>query len=338
MKLPSLPASFFRMSSRVRSFLEALTQPPFQRKYPALILSLAISIAIGILRTWVGYQLRPFLHNGAGDFTFATRIARDLWNNRDPYAYPVQPDSVSYPLPAGIMAMPFALFEDEIASGLFLAVSSFALAWCLLRNGKNWPLLVFLSWPFAYAVLFSQWTPLIMTLWFLPFMLPLILVKPHIAIPLVMTGKISMKGIALTFAFLLASLIVLPNWPFTWLEQLNTYKGLPPILALPFGPLILLALLKFRDRRAWLLVLFALMPQRVLYDQLPLLLVATTGFQLAFLVLCSWLTLPVLFMSGGWGYVPFNWQFWIVLTLYVPALFVLFWPDIIRLFRRLNNQ
>jgi hypothetical protein len=334
MKHTSMSKSYFWISSRARSVREALTRPHFESNFRIFFLSLTIAIAIGVLRTWVGYQIRPFLGNGAGDFSFATRMARDLWNMRDPYAYPVKPDSVSYPLPAGIVAMPFALFKDEIASGLFMGVSSFILAWLLLKNGRTWSLLLFLSWPFAYAVFFSQWTPLIMTLWFLPFMLPLLLVKPHIAIPLVLTGKVSRMGIILTIALLLVSLIAVPNWPFTWLKQINTYKGLPPITALPLGPLILVALFKFRDRRAWLLVLLALMPQRVLYDQLPLLLLATTGFQMAFLVFCSWLTLPVLFMWGGWGNVPVNWQFWIVITLYIPALLILFWPDLRMLFRK----
>ena len=334
MKLPSMSSLLHWISSRTQSDFEILSTHRFELKYRVLFLSLAIAIAAGILRTWLAYQVRPFLHNGAGDFSFATRIARDLWNMRDPYAYPVGPDSVSYPLPAGIIAIPFALFEDELASGLFFGVSCFILAWCMLNSGKTWFLLVFLSWPFAYAVLFSQWTPLIMTLWFLPFMLPLVLVKPHIAIPLVLTGKVSTLGIVLTFALLLASLIAVPNWPFTWLKQINTYKGLPPITALPLGPFILLALLKFRDRRAWLLVLFAMMPQRVLYDQLPLFLLATTGFQLVFLVFCSWLSLPLLFHWGGWANLPISWQFWIVLTLYIPSLIVLFWPDLSRLFKK----
>jgi hypothetical protein len=112
------------------------------------------------------------------------------------------------------------------------------------------------------------------------------------------------------------------------MKQTGTYKGLPPLFSLPLGPFILLALLKYRDRRAWLLVLFALMPQRVLYDQLPLLLIATNGAEMIFLVFCSWLTLPMLMSSGGWGGLPFSWQFWILLTLYVPGLVLLFLPDV----------
>jgi hypothetical protein len=175
---------------------------------------------------------------------------------------------------------------------------------------------------------------LILTIWFLPFMLPLVLVKPHIAIPLILTGKASKTGLLITFALLLFSLILNPSWPLTWFQLTNTYKGLPPLFSLPLGPLLLLSLLKYRDRRAWLLLLLALMPQRVLYDQLPLFVLASTGIQAVFLVFCSWLTLPVLFTSGGWAHVPFNWQFWILLTLYIPAILVLFWFDIARLFKK----
>ena len=297
-----------------------------------------IAVAIGVLRAWLGYQIRPYLGNGGGDFSFATLLAHDIWRGHDPYGYQRGPDSVQYPVPAGIVAMPFALFEDEIASGLFLGLSTFILAMCLLRDGKRWPLLVFLSWPFAYSVLFGQWTPLIMAMWFLPVLLPLILVKPQIALPLVLTGKISKTGVLLTFLLLAASLIIYPRWPFAWLAQTGTYRGLPPLLSLPLGPLLLLALVRYRDRRAWLLVLLALMPQRVLYDQLPLLLIATSGIEMGLLVFCSWVTLPILFASGGWNNVPLGWQFWIVLTLYIPALLVLLWPDVVKVVKNVYEK
>ncbi len=229
--------------------------------------------------------------------------------------------------------MPFALLPDEIASGVFIGLSSFILAWCLLQNGKTWPLLIFLSWPFAYAVLFSQWTPLIICIWFLPSLLPLVLVKPHIVFPLMVTGGLTRKGIILTSLLLLVSLIIYPTWPLAWFRRTGMYTGTPPLLSLPLGPILLLALFKYRDRRAWLLVLLALMPQRVLYDQLPLFLIATSGIELTILVLCSWMTLPVLFSSGGWGHMPVSWQFWIVLTLYLPAFTILFLPDLSDLFR-----
>ena len=306
--------------------------------YRKLLLALAIGIATGVLRIQLAYQIAPLLGNGAGDFSFATLIARDLWHGQDPYRYSFGYDGVSYPLPAGLIAMPFALLPDELASGVFIGLSSFILAWCLLKNGKTWPLLIFLSWPFAYAVLFSQWTPLITCIWFLPFLLPLVLVKPHIALPLILTSRVTWQGLVLAFLLLLISLIIYPTWPIVWFEQTGTYRGTPPLFSLPLGPLLLLALFKYRDRRAWLLLLLALMPQRVLYDQLPLFLIAASGVELTFLVLCSWMTLPVLFSSGGWVHMPVNWQFWIVLTLYLPALIMLFLPNLSDLFRTLYSR
>ena len=304
----------------------------------SLSLALFIGLVVGILRVWLAREIRPLLGNGGGDFSFATRIAHDLWAGRDPYDYPVLPDSVPYPLPAGLVAMPYAVFEDEVASGVFMGLSSSILAWCMLGKKKTWPLLVFLSWPFAYAVLFSQWTPIIMCIWYLPILLPLILVKPHIAFPLVVTGKFSKGGLILAFLLGIISLVIQPDWPLAWFEKTGTYKGLPLLLSLPLGPVILLAILKYRDKRAWLMILLALMPQRVLYDQLPLLLIATNEFELIFLVFLSWITLPVLFKYGGWANVPINWQFWIVLTLYLPALPVLFREEIVKWFKKFTHR
>jgi hypothetical protein len=171
-------------------------------------------------------------------------------------------------------------------------------------------------------------TPLITSLWFVPALLPLVLVKPHIALPMILAGKVTRTGIILTGMLLAVSLVICPTWIIVWLQQTGTYRGTPPLFSLPLGPVILLALLKFREKRAWLLVLLALMPQRVLYDQLPLLLIAATPLQLIFLVACSWLTFPALFAYGNWIQLPINWQFWIVLTLYLPALLVLFLPEL----------
>jgi len=60
----------------------------------------------------------------------------------------------------------------------------------------------------------------------------------------------------------------------------------------------------------------------VVYDQLPLLLVASNWHELLFLIVTSWLTLPALLHFGGWTSLPGGWQTWILATLYVPALLV----------------
>jgi hypothetical protein len=126
----------------------------------------------------------------------------------------------------------------------------------------------------------------------------------------------------------IVSLALFPNWPFEWMKTLQTYIGYPPLFVLPFGPLLLLSLVRYRDKRAWLLMLMALMPQRMVYDQLGILLVAANRKQLLFLVICSWITLPVVIFYGGWNYIPWGWQQWVLIGSYLPALLVLLFPMI----------
>jgi hypothetical protein len=298
--------------------------------------SALIGIGAGLLCTLIALTA----HTNAGDFSTSLQMARDLWHGRDAYAYPIAPDVVSYPLPAGIVALPFAALPNEMAGGLFFGLSSGLLAWCLLRTGEAWRLMVFLSWPFLYGMLFVQWPPLLVCLWFLAPLLPVVLIKPHIALPLALTGKISRTGVGLAILLGVISLVLYPTWPWVWLHRIQTYQGLrPPLFILPIGPMLLLALRRWRDRRAWLVILMSAMPQRVVYDQLALLLVPSSLRELLALVICSWLSLPVLLIADGWMQMPGGWQLWILLTLYLPALVILLRPDIEtligRYFRRL---
>ncbi len=189
-----------------------------------------------------------------------------------------------------------------------------------------------LSWPVIYALLCAQWGPWITCLWFIPAMMPLVLIKPQNALPLILTHKpFNVLGAWVSAFILILSLVIYPSWPLVWVKQISGYTGLLPIFSLPFGPLVFLALFHWRDKRAWLLVIMALMPQRVVYDQLALMLVASNKHELTFQVVLSWLTLPALLVFGGWIHLPGGWQNWIVVTLYLPALAVLMYRDIIRL-------
>jgi hypothetical protein len=281
-----------------------------------------LSIFIGLI---AGYFCQEILRatNNRGDLFASLRMARDLREGRDPYASPVWEDYVSYPLPAAFFALPLSYLRDPLSSGVFMGISSALLAWLVLKHGKPWQLALFASWPFVYAVFFAQWTPLVTCLWFSGLFASLALVKPQIAIPMLLTEKPNKAGLAVAIVLGILSLVIYPTWPMVWLKQLSGYKGtVPPFFFLPLGPLMLIALIRWRNRGAWLLFLMALMPQRVVYDQLPLLLVASTGRQLTFLVVASWATLPALLYFGGWNSMPGGWQTWILATLYLPALLV----------------
>jgi len=267
--------------------------------------------------------------NGAGDFGWSLRAARDLLARRDPYNYIPGPYNIPYPLPTAMLAIPLAWLENFIAGGVFFGLSSGILAWLILSYGKPWQLLLFLSWPFFYTLLFAQWAPLILCLYFAPAFLPMVLMKPQTALPLALTQRPSLLGIGLTLAIGIASLVIYPSWPWVWLGQISTYQGIiPPLFVLPLGPLMFFALLRYRDRKAWLLLLTAVMPQRVLYDQMALFLIAGNRFEMLLLVLFSWISLPALLIFGGWNNLPGGWHVWILLTLYLPTLGVLLAPTV----------
>jgi hypothetical protein len=157
----------------------------------------------------------------------------------------------------------------------------------------------------------------------------MILIKPQIALPLVVVGKVTRTGFLATMTLLAASLLFYPSWPWVWLGQLHGYQGFsPPLFTLPLGPLLFFVLFRWREKRAWLLLLMAAMPQRVVYDQLALLLVANSRKERLALVLISWVTLPVLLQYNSWGRMPGGSQFWIILTLYLPALVIILFSKI----------
>jgi|SRR5579862_9899039 len=194
---------------------------------------------------------------------------------------------------------------------------------------------MYLSWSFLSALMWIQWTPLICAPWFLPALATVVLIKPNITLPLLLTGDFEKalverrqwKWAILPAVVLLLSLIWYPHWPAVWYKQVRTYQGIsPPLLSMPLGPIVILSMLNWRDRRAWLLVIFALMPQRMVYDQLPLLLIANSRRQLWILVAASWISLAIFLRSNGWGSVPLGWQNFLLATLYLPAVAMIIWP------------
>ena len=299
------------------------------------------AIAAGLLAGAACFALTTTFHIGAADFGWSLRSARDLLAGHDPYAYPPGPNAIPYPLPAAFVALPLARMADSVAGAIFIGISVALLAWGMLRSGETWRMGMFFSWPFIYSVIFVQWSPLMCAMWFLPGIAPMLLAKPNIGLPMLMASGIRFPSIsqwrwpALAGSLLLlASLAVYPSWPMVWLRQVSNYQGtLPPLLSLPLGPLILLSLIRWRDYRAWFIISMALMPQRMVYDQLALMLVARNSKELFPLMVCSWGGFLVLLFSPDMASMPGSWRLWIILAQYLPAVAVLLWPERQRLWR-----
>ena len=85
----------------------------------------------------------------------------------------------------------------------------------------------------------------------------------------------------------LLSLVVMPRWPWLWLGQARNYQYFVPLLVLP-GPLLALALWRYRQRDAWLLFLTAIMPQRWFFDAFILWLIPKSRREILFTAALSW--------------------------------------------------
>ena len=281
---------------------------------------LLIAAVIGVVSGLLCYGYQVVSARGAGDFGWSLRLVPDLLAGRDPYAYPVELTPMAYPVTAALIAAPFSILPGNVAAGVFFGLSSGLLAFGLIRGGEWWRLLVFLAFPYWHALQVVQWSPLLFAVALFPALLPLTLAKPHIGFPIAMT-RLTWRRAAACAAFGLFSLVWLPDWPLRWLgHQAAPEQYLPPLAILPFGPLVLLALLRWRDDQARFLLLMAAVPQRLFYDVFVLWLIPQTARQVLVLAGLSWI------VYFGWFFWPAGGMALAVALLYLPALALVLWP------------
>lgn len=283
---------------------------PMPATRPRFMISILLGLAVGLL-CW--YVMRR-LNQGAADFIWAIRAARDLLSRHNPYATRSQ----LYPLPAAFFGLPFVRVRPEIAAGIFYGLSSALLAFGVTRHGYH-RLLIFLAFPYWAGMLSVQWIPLIMAAAFFPLLMPATLAKPQIGLPILLT-RMGRKGAIACLTLILLSFAVMPQWFPLWLHQLGGYARFIPLFVLP-GPLLALALLRFRDREAWLLFTAACMPQRWFYDPFFLWLIPKTRKQIIYTAAISWI--PGIWR---WNYTPHSFSQvgrWMVLCFYLPMLVIL---------------
>ncbi|MBK9712343.1 MAG: hypothetical protein IPO81_13640 [Kouleothrix sp.] len=273
----------------------------------------------GLAGGWLCLYFR--LYRGEeGDFWWALRFADDLLRGADPYGFTPSARLVPYPLTVALFGLPLVWLPWLVAAAIFFGLSTGLLAYGALRAGEGWRLCVMLSAPFVTSAVFTQWSPLIMAAAFVPALAPLLaLIKPQVALPVALMRRPSAGGIVLALAVLALSLLLMPSWPLRWLGMLGDFERMIPLITLPFGPLLLLAALRWRNERARLLLLMAIMPQRAIYDLVPLWLVPARPLMAAAMVVFSWLAFLVLPS-------PIVQPTWAVPLIYLPALISLFWP------------
>lgn len=192
-----------------------------------------------------------------------------------------------YPLPAIVIGVPFALAPLAAAVGLFAGCSAALLAFALTR--EHWyRLLLLLSAPFLLAMLSAQWSMLLTAAVLLPPLGFILVAKPTVgaALWLYRPSRWSVLGGTL---LVLVSLAARPTWPREWLVTLaHTGHMVVPIMHAG-GPLLLLALLRWRRPEARLLIALACVPQTaLLYEMVPLMLIPATLGELTLFIALSY--------------------------------------------------
>lgn len=195
-----------------------------------------------------------------------------------------------YPATAMVAVMPLALFTEHVAAVIFVGLSSFLLAFGVTKKG--WHLLpLFATEAYASSARLGQWSILLTSVLFFPWVGFVLGAKPQAAIPLLIgaaSRKTAWLAVAGGLALLMVSLMVLPSWPVGWLDGIRSARFMDPPITQFGGPLVLLALLRWRRPEAWLVVALACMPQAWgWYNTLPLLTIPATMGEALFLAAVS---------------------------------------------------
>lgn len=264
--------------------------PPARRDRVAIAALVAVSLGWITYITFRSLEPGPNALRMPSDWLWHYRAARALLDGNEPYAvvravgqYPWNANYV-YPLPAAIIMVPFALLPVPFGPAVVAAGCAGLLAYAVTERGW-YPLWLFASNSYIWVVYTGQLTPLFVAAALLPVLSGLLVVKPTLELALA-TYRPSWWLVGGAVALCAAALVVDPRWVQHWLDAVRTspwqaqYR--PPILVLPLGPMLGLALLRWRRPEARLLAALACIPTNYFwYDQLALFLVPFRWWQAA---------------------------------------------------------
>ena len=272
------------------------------------------------------------------DFDQNWVAARALVEGQNPYeiigpgrALPF-PWRTAYPLTTAVACLPFALFALDIARLLFVGISVALLVWAIRPGGWRMMVPLLLSLPFMNSLWNVQWSILLTAAMARPDMLSgLAGVKPSIG-PAILGACTQRRqvliGLGVALGLLAVSLLLRPGWVPEWLASVQSVARFPAPVTRVGGPLLLLALLRWRDPRARMLAGLAVMPQTsIWYEALPLLLIPQTFKSRACLAIASQLAfVATVFYPAGWTFDQEAHATGILMqvTLFLPCLIMLF--------------
>ena len=236
--------------------------------------------------TWFKHFQFP---NHPPDFGVAWFGARAMLHGENPYslvgpglAYE-WPWALQYPATAFVSAMPLSFLPEMHAAMVFVFLTTVAFAFGLTADGwYRMPL--FFTTSFVAAAAFAQWSILFCAGIVVPAIALLFASKPNLALatlaaeagptPSSRPARVSTLAIIGGSALLAISLALLPEWPRYWMDAVGRSHQLVPPVLLPWGFVVLLALLRWRRWEARLILALAFVPQTTYwYEALPLFLI-----------------------------------------------------------------
>ena len=292
----------------------------------------ALRFALCLLLSGMGASVAA-IAAGSGkvtmDFEFYWRGARLWLDGRDPYAvgvgsaaWPLS-DALFYPLPALMALVPIARLPMGIAAALFVGVSIGFLAWCLSRAAQ-WPLLMLASPGFLLAALFGQWAPWLILGMFVPTLGAVFMCKPSIGLACFASRPNWRAAIGCAVLGVL-SIALWPGWLSEWRTNLASLEAHRPPILTWWGLPLATAAIRWRERDARLVLALACVPQVLGFmDQTPLLLIARSRREMAFLVLAGWVAAIPWIRELGGPAGPRMASAWpaVLLGAYLPALYL----------------
>lgn len=282
-----------------------------------LLIRALICLGIGVVAGFLCFQYQTLFQRAAGDLTIPQCAARALIAGNDPYDCPrLMSDGSpgpSNPLTTALVVLPLAFLPSELLAGVFFGLLSVLMAWALTQEYTWWRLIAFISCPFFYSLQVVQWSPLIVAIALLPILYPLSMVKPQMGLPVAIM-HFSIRRALICIGILIITLLIDWDWPLRWMTQISSYDGFIPILTI-FGFVMLYLLRYWRNREAQWLLLYAIMPQRVFYDQLILWILPRNMREMMILTVLSWIGFFA-YMFTGIGVA------WVILSMYLPSMFL----------------
>jgi hypothetical protein len=294
---------------------------------PRLFARVLVALVLGVGAACLVWRIQDYRR--ASDLGQVWFAARALAQHRDPYLL-IGPGRefrwkwpLYYPLTAPVSIAPLALLTQQWACALFAGISTALLVFAITR--ERWGLLWLVPTAAFYSALVNvQWSPLLMAAALLPPLGFLLAAKPTLGLALWVAYP-SRSAVWGAFFVLAISLALAPGWPLEWVSTVRSATHFRAPIQLPGGPILALALLRWRRPEARLLATLACVPQTLFaYETLPLFLVARSwrdALVLALTGMIAWVLIVGLDdPSRSWIQVLHFSGILILISMYLPAL------------------